>query len=57
MIFSFHHLKVDYEEWGKMVQSAFDFLELKHIFDGGRQAYLTDRDGMPSSSIIMTNLG
>ena len=33
MIFSFHHLKVDYENGEKWSNPAFDFLELKRILD------------------------
>ncbi len=33
MIFSFHHLKVDYEDGEKWSNPAFDFLELKRILD------------------------
>ncbi|MGX7107709.1 alpha,alpha-phosphotrehalase [Hutsoniella sourekii] len=33
MIFSFHHLKVDYQEGDKWTQMPFDFLELKRILD------------------------
>ena len=33
MIFSFHHLKVDYENGEKGSNPAFDFLELKRILD------------------------
>lgn len=33
MIFSFHHLKVDYENGEKWSNPAFDFIELKRILD------------------------
>lgn len=33
MIFSFHHLKVDYEKGDKWTNPAFDFIELKEILD------------------------
>ncbi|MCW6675573.1 alpha,alpha-phosphotrehalase [Aerococcaceae bacterium NML171108] len=37
MIFSFHHLKVDYESGEKWSNPSFDFLELKRIIDHWQQ--------------------
>lgn len=37
MIFSFHHLKVDYENGDKWTNPAFNFIELKEILDHWQQ--------------------
>lgn len=40
MIFSFHHLKVDYEDGNKWTNPEFNFIELKHILDEWQQGML-----------------
>ncbi|MCW6662697.1 alpha,alpha-phosphotrehalase [Aerococcaceae bacterium NML190073] len=44
MIFSFHHLKVDYESGEKWSNPPFDFLELKRIIDHWQQG-MSDGEG------------
>ena len=44
MIFSFHHLKVDYEEGEKWSNPSFDFIELKAILDEWQQG-MSDGEG------------
>lgn len=44
MIFSFHHLKVDYEEGEKWSNPSFDFIELKTILDEWQQG-MSDGEG------------
>ncbi|MCW6680314.1 alpha,alpha-phosphotrehalase [Aerococcaceae bacterium NML130460] len=44
MIFSFHHLKVDYESGEKWSNPSFDFLELKRIIDHWQQG-MSDGEG------------
>lgn len=52
MIFSFHHLKVDYEDGEKWSNPPFDFLELKRILDEW-QSGMSDGDGW--NAIFMNN--
>lgn len=52
MIFSFHHLKVDYEDGEKWSNPPFDFIELKHILDEW-QSGMSDGDGW--NAIFMNN--
>lgn len=44
MIFSFHHLKVDYENGDKWTNPAFNFIELKEILDHWQQG-MSDHGG------------
>lgn len=44
MIFSFHHLKVDYEDGEKWSNPSFDFIELKAILDEWQQG-MSDGEG------------
>ena len=44
MIFSFHHLKVDYEKGEKWSNPSFDFIELKAILDEWQQG-MSDGEG------------
>lgn len=44
MIFSFHHLKVDYEDGEKWSNPSFDFIELKAILDAWQQG-MSDGEG------------
>lgn len=44
MIFSFHHLKVDYQEGEKWTDAPFDFIELKQLLDEW-QVGMSDKNG------------
>lgn len=44
MIFSFHHLKVDYQDGEKWTDAPFDFIELKQLLDEW-QVGMSDKNG------------